>query len=245
VVFSSRRRCCYSALALLSGAVALAEDQVGMPHVPRGATIVFYGDSITARGDQADGWIRLIRHRFARDLRRPDIKVVNAGRGGMVAADLLTVLQEPLPRQPHLAVVGIGINDVLRNDGNSQEKSVEEYETILRLIIRRLVQQGSRVLVWPPLVYGESEQETSGKDSLIDAYASVAERVTRAEGAGFVHARSALLAARRSEPANAGNSNKLTVDGLHLNAAGNTLLGDLIYSQLMEAMKEPLGNHVR
>ena len=169
-----------------------------MLHVPRGATIAFYGDSITARGDQADGWIRLIRHRFARDLWRPDIKLVNAGRGGMVTADLLTALQEPLPRQLHIAVVGIGINDVLRNDGNSQEKSVVEYETILQLVIRRLAQQGSRVLVWPPLVNGERERGANDKDSLIDAYTAVAERVARAEGAGFVDARTAFFAERRS-----------------------------------------------
>lgn len=195
---------------------------------------MFYGDSITARGDNDDGWIQWLRRKFARELGRPDIRLINAGRGGAVANDLLSMLQSEFPRRPLIAVVGIGINDALIAGENSRAVKAEYFQAAMQQIIRRLTALNAHVLIWSPLVSGENDRGDNEKDAVIDAYGSAAQRAARSEGARFVDTRSAFFEYRNTEASDAGAPPELTLDGLHLNARGNAFLAELIYSQLMD-----------
>lgn len=217
-------------MSMLSAAHAVTSETIA--RVPRGAVFLFYGDSLTARGDNHDGWIKLLRRKFAEDLRRPDIRLINAGRGGSGASDLLELLQADFPGQPFVAVVGIGINDVARDAGISQSSGPQKYGATLRSILSRLTRSGAKVLVWSPVVFGENERGGNERDDMIDAYVSSAAEAAKAEEVRFVDTRSSFFAHKAVSASNGMKPPQFTSDGLHLNAAGNRLLFELLFAEL-------------
>jgi lysophospholipase L1-like esterase len=229
--FVSRLIACAVLAGLLSTAHAVPSEAIA--RIPRGAVVVFYGDSLTARGDDADGWVSLLRRKFSRELGRPDIRLINAGRGGTVADDLLASLQAEFPKPVLVAVVGIGINDVARDVERPPSGGAERYGATLRSIARRLTQSGARVLIWSPLVLGEEPRGANGKDDLADLYVSSAAEAAKAEGVRFVDARSSFFAHKAASASSATMQPPLTSDGLHLNAAGNRFLFELIFAELV------------
>jgi lysophospholipase L1-like esterase len=224
------------AIGLLSTAHGVTSETTGQ--IPRGAIFVFYGDSLTARGDNDDGWIRTLRRKFAEDLRRPDLRLINAGRGGSGATDLLHLLQADFPDQPFVAVVGIGINDALRDGGNSRASGPHKYGKTLRSIVRRLTRAGAKVLVWSPVAFGENQRGANEKDAVVDAYVSSAAEAAKAEGVSFVDARNAVFAHKAASASSASGQAQLFSDGLHLSAAGNMFLSELIFSEIMKVVGE-------
>lgn len=239
--FVSRLLQCAVFLGVFS--TAYAGNNEAIARIPRGAAIVFYGDSITARGDSTDGWIRLMRRKFSRELGRPDIRLINAGRGGTVADDLLASLQAEFPEPPFIAVVGIGINDVARDDGSSRSEGAKKYGASLRSIIQRLAQAGGRVLIWSPVVLGEEHRGANGTDALVDLYVSSGAEAAKAEGVRFVDTRSSFFAYKAASASNGMKPPQLTSDGLHLNAAGNRFLFELIFTELVAvAERAPSAN---
>ena len=228
----------HGAVFLILLSTAYAVDQAATAKIPRGAAIVFYGDSITARGDTADGWIELMRRKFSRELGRPDVRLINAGRGGTVADDLLTSLEAEFPEPAFITVVGIGINDVARDSGTSRSDGPERYGARLRCIIKRLTQSGARVLIWSPVVLGEEPRGDNGKDALVDFYVSSAAEAAKAEGVRFVDARSRFFAHKAASASNGMKPPQLTSDGLHLNAAGNRFLFELVSRELIAVSEQ-------
>jgi lysophospholipase L1-like esterase len=204
-------------------------------NIPRGSLIVFYGDSITRRGDESGGWIKIIRERLARDLGRRDLRLVNAGQCGATAEELAAMLQGEFPQRPQAAVVCIGVNDVLFRNG-ADPQSLTNYTDALAEIVDRLRRTGAEVIVMPPLLYGEAPRGSNSRDRELDAYAHAAALVAEKRGVRFVDARTAFFLNLEQTGANNGRSDPLTVDGLHLSSAGNRVLADVVYPELVSSV---------
>lgn len=226
------RRVLCGALVLSALSDACAADAPSSPLGARGSLIVFYGDSITRRGDEPGGWIKIIRERFARDLGRRDIRLVNAGKCGLTTGELAAMLRGGFPQRPQAAVVCIGVNDVRFRD-NGDPRSLTRYRDALAQIVDQLRRTGAEVIVMPPLFYGEGPRGSTSRDRELDAYSHAAALVAEKRGARFVDARTALFLNLEQAGANNGRSDALTVDGLHLSPAGNRVLADVIYPELV------------
>lgn len=220
--------------ALVLGALSdvCASNDVSSPLAPRGSLIVFYGDSITRRGDESGGWIKIIRERFTRDLGRKDIRSINAGKCGLTTGELAAMLRGKFPQRPQAAVVCIGVNDV-RFQGRGDPRSLTSYTEALAEIVNRLRQTGAEVIVMPPLLYGEGPRGSNSRDRELDAYSHAAALVAEKHGARFVDARTAFFLKLEQAGANNGRRDALTVDGLHLSPAGNRVLADVVYPELV------------
>lgn len=222
----------FGALVLSALSDACASNDVSSPLASRGSLIVFYGDSITRRGDESGGWIKIIRQRLARDLGRRDLRLINAGQCGATAGELAAMLRVEFPQRPQAAVVCIGVND-LRFQDRGDPRSLTSYTEALAEIVNRLRQTGAEVIVMPPLLYGAGPRGSNSRDRELDAYSHAAALVAEKHGARFVDARTALFLKLEQAGANNGRRDALTVDGLHLSAAGNRVLADVVYPELV------------
>jgi lysophospholipase L1-like esterase len=223
------------ALALSALSNACASSKVPGLSAPRGSLVVFYGDSITRRGDESGGWVKLIRERVARDLRRPNIRLINAGRCGATAEELASMLQEEFPQRPQAAVVCIGVNNAVRRD-YADPHALASYEAALTEVVSRLRKTGAEVIVVPPLLYGEGPRGSNARDAELDAYARTAALVAEKSGVHFVDARTAFFSSLEQIAASNGRRDALTVDGLHLSPAGNQVLADVVYGELVSLL---------
>jgi lysophospholipase L1-like esterase len=215
-----------------AGAGALAASDP-TPAIPRRGQLVLFGDSITAYGDRADGWVRILRGKFADELGRPDIRIVNAGQGGDVVQDLHRRFFWRTWRRPDVVVLCIGINDARRAAGLGYgELDLREYREGLDALVDKLQDTGALVVVASPIVSGEQMRGRNALDPIVDAYARAAGEVAESRGAPFLDLRSIFF--DRLAAANLADkpSGILTYDGLHLSAAGNTLMAESVLGKL-------------
>src|SRR4051812_40725507 len=99
------------AAALTAASVAWAGD--GSIKLNKGDRIVFLGDSITAGGVAAKGYVTLIKNTLADKQKDLGIEIIGAGISGNKVPDLQKRLdRDVLKKNPTLVVIYIGINDV-------------------------------------------------------------------------------------------------------------------------------------
>jgi lysophospholipase L1-like esterase len=100
-------------LVLLSGFDSRKDRPApGAASVPV-ARVIFFGDSITAAGDQPGGYVSIIRDTLKQDYPNHSLEVLGAGIGGNTVPDLQArVDQDVIAREPTHVVIYIGINDV-------------------------------------------------------------------------------------------------------------------------------------
>jgi lysophospholipase L1-like esterase len=219
-------------LWLVSSFPLLGADDA-LPAIPRGGQLVLFGDSITAYGARPDGWVRILQEKFARELGRPDIRIVNAGQGGDVVQDLHRRFFWRTWRKPDVVVLCIGINDARRaaTMGYS-DLDLREYREGLDALVGKLQGTGATVVVVSPIVSGEQMRGRNAIDSIVDAYAQVAGEVAKTRGAPFLDLRSIFFDRLSSENVVDKPSGVLTYDGLHLSAAGNALMAEAVLGKL-------------
>ena len=141
-----------------------AADSVNPPAIPVGAlSIVSLGDSLT-RGDGDDSGIGGYppRLKILVDALRPGSQMLNLGRSGWAAIDLINgingerpQLDEALADHPQLVTIWIGSNDLwyLYEYGpdpmtaEAEQTDLQAYESNIDIILSRLTQSGAKVLI--------------------------------------------------------------------------------------------------
>ncbi len=208
-------------------------DERTLRAIPRNGQLVLFGDSITAYGDRADGWVRVLRGKFADELGRLDIRIVNAGQGGDVVQDLHRRFFWRTWRRPDVVVLCIGINDARRAASlGYSELDLQEYREGLQSLVTKLQATGALVVVASPIVSGEQMRGRNALDPIVDAYARTAEEVAEQKKAPFLDLRSIFFERLSSVNLADRNLGVLTYDGLHLNEAGNALMAEAVLGEL-------------
>lgn len=218
------------ACALLFGCASCgpADDQ----SLKESDRIIFLGDSITQAGVQPYGYVTLTSQ--AIDAAYPDlgIEVIGAGVSGHRVPDCQYRLdRDVLQKDPSIVVIVIGINDVWqwdRDDGTTKE----DFEAGLKDMITRINADGARVILCTPTVIGEKTDGTNEFDQMLDEYSDISRRVAEETDTQLLDLREAFMAyLKEHNPENAAKG-ILTRDEVHLNAAGNILLSDLVLDAL-------------
>jgi len=228
-----RRRLIIVGFVALVSFPSLSLTADALPAIPQGGQLVLFGDSITAYGDQQNGWVQRLRANLANNLGRPDVRVVNAGQGGNTVQDLHRRFFWRTWRRPDVVVLCIGINDArfAANLGYS-DLDLQEYHEGLQALVKKLQGAGAQVVVASPIVAGEQRRGLNALDPIVDSYARTAEEVAEDHGAPYLDLRSLFFNRLLAENPTSKNFGVLTDDGIHLNTAGNALMAEAVQAKL-------------
>ena len=202
--------------------------------------ICFLGDSITAADP---GYSRLTAAMLC--ALRPDLQLgyVFAGVSGDRVGQLLARLdRDVLREQPTMVTVSIGINDVWHRHGggNGGGTADAEFAACYAQLCDRLEAAGIRGVLLTPTVIGEELGRPENRE--LQWMVGVVRRQAAARGwplADMHAAFAAAITARRQALCPAewpmgpdGDTRFYTVDGVHMNAAGNALMATTLVDAL-------------
>ncbi|NJL45035.1 MAG: hypothetical protein HC922_03390 [Leptolyngbyaceae cyanobacterium SM2_3_12] len=145
------------ALVLLGGFYDVSDEPEPRASSAPPARIIFFGDSITAAGDQPGGYVSLIRDTLGQDYPHRSVEVLGAGIGGNKVPDLQARLdRDVLTKAPTHVVIYIGINDVWQYEfAGLSGTEPEAYEQGLRDLVERIRFTGAEISLCTPSVIGE------------------------------------------------------------------------------------------
>jgi|SRR5579862_4062278 len=224
-----------AALIAVTAAAAFARPDV--PLALQGVhRIVTLGDSITQAGGAPDGYVTLI-HKYL-DALYPSqpIEVVNAGISGHKSTDMDERFQrDVVDHHPDLVTINVGVNDVwhaYRDFANGVDHPEGDLPAGVGLPLYRekvtsMIQAAKAanirvVLVSPTVIY---ENLDSPENHRLDTYVAAMRDLARANDCLFVDLNREFKECIREYQKLAGHEGKLlTVDGVHMNPAGNRLM---------------------
>src|SRR5580704_10074952 len=211
-------------IALLTlAAVAIAAQADDLMPLRKGEKIIFLGDSITAGGGGAKGYITVIKNTLTDKHKDLGIELINAGISGNKVPDLQRRLEKDvLAKKPTLVVIYIGINDVWHGEKDPAKGTAKDkFEEGLKEIIGKIKDSGARVILCTPTVIGEKKGGANKSDSRLDEYAEISRKVAKETKSPLCDLRKAFA----DYLAKSNNDDKeqgiLTSDRVHLNDAGN------------------------
>lgn len=219
-------------LALLS-APLLAADEPGYK-LKKDDKIAFLGDSITAAAVSPKGFITLIKHKLNDKYKDLDLKFLGAGISGNKVPDLQRrVDKDVIAKKPTLVFVYIGINDVWHGLNNPKNgTSPEKYEAGLKEVIGKIQDSGAKVILCTPSVIGEKPDGANKGDTKLDQYAEISRKVAKEMKVPVCDLRKAFVAYEKEHNKDNKEKGVLTVDGVHLNDAGNKFVAGQMMKML-------------
>jgi lysophospholipase L1-like esterase len=233
-------------LVLLSGFDSRKDRPApGAASVPV-ARVIFFGDSITAAGDQPGGYVSIIRDTLKQDYPTHSLEVLGAGIGGNTVPDLQArVDQDVIAREPTHVVIYIGINDVWQYEfagpGGTEPGA---YEQGLRDLIVQVQATGAGVSLCTPSVIGEDPDSTAPVNQRLRDYAEISRTVATTSGAYLCDLRTAFEQYLRTHNPDRVYEGILTSDGVHLNDRGNRLVADVLLAHLRPLVGQSLSSPV-
>ena len=221
------KRLCASLCLVAFAAPVCAADGDTVP-LKKGEKIIFLGDSITAGGGGAKGYITVIKNALTEKHKDLGIEVVNAGVSGNKVPNLQARLEKDvLAKKPTLVVIYIGINDVWHGEKNAANgTSKEKFEEGMKDIISKIKAIDARVILCTPTVIGEKTGGANSLDAKLDEYSEITRKLAKELKLPLCDLRQAFVDHLKSNNTDNKESKVLTTDRVHLNEAGNKLVAD-------------------
>jgi len=188
-------------------------------NLSNGAKLLFIGDSITDCGRMDDvegigyGYVRLIRDYLQLFYSDAQATVVNKGISGNTVLDLQARWQEDvISHNPNWVSISIGINDAWK------EIEIDRYEETYRSLIVTAIEKVEAKIILMETTVNKENPDSEENHQLIP-YNEVIRRLAVEFDATLVTLNSSFQTYLRKE-----NPSILTVDGVHMNSAGNMLI---------------------
>ncbi|HTU88911.1 MAG TPA: SGNH/GDSL hydrolase family protein [Gemmataceae bacterium] len=237
-------RCCQRLVLLVFTLIALlltwpiaapGADAKAVP-LKKGDRIVFLGDSITEGGVRPKGYVTLIKKSLTEKHKDLSLKVIGAGISGNKVPDLQRRLErDVLAKKPTVVMIYIGINDVWHGENDPKKgTSKDKFEAGLKEIIGKIKKAGARVILCTPSVIGEKADGSNKLDAKLDEYSAVSRRVAREEKVQLCDLRRAFLDHLKKNNPDNKEKEILTIEGVHLNDAGNRFVAEVMLKALGE-----------
>ncbi|MEH7226059.1 SGNH/GDSL hydrolase family protein [Bacillus sp. JJ1566] len=188
--------------------------------------IVFIGDSITWWGiSESDpigtGYVRLLHDYLKVTNPDRDLEIINKGISGNRVTDLAVRWEhDVISFQPDIASISIGINDVWRQVDSPEIEQVlpQQFEEVLEHLLNNIKQKtkASIVLMEPTVI----SEDIQGKGNiLLRPYIEIIHRLAKKYYAVVVPTHQAFITFLQHK-----KDFPLTIDGVHMNTAGNMLM---------------------
>lgn len=181
--------------------------------------VVFLGDSLTAYGwTKKDGWVRQVVARLS--ARGIKIKPVSAGVPGNRSVDMLARFdRDVVARRPDWVVLNCGVNDVWHGP---QGCTLEQFRAAVGAMLDRARESSIAVLCSTATIVGEDVW--SAANHTLAQYNDAMRELARARRLRLADCSRAFHDALRGD----GDGGRLTEDGVHLNARGETTMARAI-----------------
>ncbi|MCL2701062.1 MAG: GDSL-type esterase/lipase family protein [Phycisphaerae bacterium] len=204
------------------------------PFTPVPARIIFFGDSITQMGqEQEDGYVNQLRRALADE----NVDVIGAGIGGHRVMTLEERFDsDVLQKHPTMVVIFIGINDIYYAQ-NHLEWAFGRYYTGMDRMITTMKNRNILPVIVIPSVIGEMKAGENLMDKELDRLGTLANELGKKHTIPVFNILQAFRDhLKENNPDNA-KAGILTLDGIHLNTAGNTLIANVMEPQLRALLK--------
>lgn len=188
--------------------------------------LIFFGDSITQMGVQPHGYVTLADSILNSGGSNYD--VIGAGVGGNKVYDLyLRMDDDVISKSPDIVVIWVGVNDVWHKKMGTGTDA-DKFERFYLAIIKKLKAVNAKVIICTPSTIGEKSDYSNEQDGDLNKYSNIIRKIAADQQVGLVDLRKEFHEYELAH--NSGNLEKgiLTMDGVHLNAAGNRFVANLM-----------------
>lgn len=200
---------------------------------PKKTKVIFFGDSITQMGVDKGGYITLIDSISKAEGQGERFEWMGAGIGGNKVYDLYLRLQKDvLDKKPDVVVIFIGVNDVWHKSSFGTGTDADKFEKFYQAIIDQIKTTGARIILCTPAVIGERTDFSNPQDGDLNAYSTIIRRIATNNQLSLVDLRKAFLDHNLTHNKENKDRGILTYDRVHLNAKGNLLVAQEMWSKL-------------
>ena len=196
--------------------------------------VIFFGDSITEQGAKPGGYISVMRDMLTQQ-NITNYDLTGAGVGGNKVYDLYLRMQEDVIQQsPDIVVIWVGVNDVWHKSMFGTGTDADKFEKFYRAIIKELQSNSIKVVLVTPTTIGEKYDYSNQQDGDLNKYSQIIRNIAKELNLSLVDLHSIFHTYEVNN--NTANEAKgiLTVDGVHLNDAGNKLAANEIWKVLKD-----------
>ena len=193
--------------------------------------IVFFGDSITAAGNRAGGYIKLMDTLIMQEGMGKDYDLVGAGVSGDKIYDLyLRIEKDVLEQKPDIVVIYVGVNDVWHKVSSGTGTDYPKFGKFYEAVVNKLQAAGCKVIVCTPAVIGEKTDNSNQQDGDLNLYSNWLRNFTAKNNIPLVDLRSAFISYNLKNNLQNKESGILTTDRVHLSAAGNLFVAQQMWN---------------
>jgi lysophospholipase L1-like esterase len=197
--------------------------------------IVFFGDSITEAGVKPHGFIAIDDSLLNHGVGADQYELFGAGIGGNKVYDLyLRMDDDVLSKSPDMVVIWVGVNDVWHKKMGTGTDA-DKFEKFYLAMIKKLKAAKIKIVVCTPATIGEKYDYTNEQDGDLNKYSNIIRKIATEQQLTLVDMRAAFEEYEKAN--NHGNLDRgiLTVDGVHLNDAGNLFVARLMAEGIQKA----------
>ena len=202
--------------------------------MPQNKKIVkFFGDSITQQGVNPGGYVTRIDSMCKLENKSAEFEFIGSGIGGNKVYDLYLRLDDDvLGKNPDIVVIYIGVNDVWHKASYGTGTDPDKFETFYNAILKKLKEKNIRAVLCTPAVIGERTDFSNQQDGDMNRYAGIIRNIAQKSNLPLVDLRQKFIDYNRQYNTENKESGVLTLDRVHLNAKGNQLVADEMWTAL-------------
>ncbi len=193
--------------------------------------VVFFGDSITQAAVNPGGYIDVMNSMLKEQKKDGNYELIGAGISGNKVYDLyLRIEEDVLSKKPDIVIVYIGVNDVWHKQSSGTGTDADKFEKFYAAVLAKLKAANIQTIVCTPAVIGERTDFTNQLDGDLNRYSNIIKNLAKKNDLPVVDLRRDFLAYNLKNNPDNKESGILTSDRVHLNAAGNKLAAESMWS---------------
>ncbi len=197
--------------------------------------ILFFGDSITESGVKDKGYISLLNEKLKAKNLAHKYSLIGSGISGNKVYDLFFRMEKDvLAQKPDVIVMWIGVNDVWHKSSFGTGTDSYKFEAMYADMIQRFQKAGIKVFCCTPACIGEKTDHSNAQDGDLNEFSKIIRKTAVSNKAGLVDFRKAFLEYNLQHNNDNNYQGILTYDGVHLNDAGNKLVADMMWKELID-----------
>jgi lysophospholipase L1-like esterase len=139
-----------------------------------------------------------------------------------------------LAKKPDVVVIYVGVNDVWHKASYGTGTDADKFTKFYVALIKKMQSQGIKLILTTPAAIGEKTDHSNQQDGDLNQYSKIIRDLAKEHKCGIVDLRKAFLDYNLANNPENKEKGILTTDRVHLNEAGNKLVAELMFRELMK-----------
>jgi lysophospholipase L1-like esterase len=199
--------------------------------------VVFFGDSITQAAINPNGFIT-IDDSLLNPKGSSNYDLIGAGISGNKVYDLyFRIDDDVISKSPDIVVIYVGVNDVWHKKMGTGTDA-DKFEKFYLAMVKKFKAANMKVIVCTPASIGEKYDNTNEQDGDMNKYSNIVRKIAVDQQLTLVDLRSEFETFEKNNNTNNLDRGILTMDGVHLNDAGNIFVAKLMAEGIRKAAQE-------